>query len=52
VQGPAKFDSVGKNVVATTFIFQWQSSQFVQVLPLGSEGSTQIQLTKQPWLTG
>ena len=52
VQGPAKFDSVGKNVVATSFIFQWQSSQFVQVLPLGAAGSTQIQATKQPWLTG
>ena len=52
VQGPAKFDSVGQNVVATSFIFQWQSSQFVQVLPLGSAGSTQIQVTKQPWLTG
>jgi branched-chain amino acid transport system substrate-binding protein len=52
VQGPAKFDSVGKNVVATTFIFQWQSSQFVQVLPLAAAGSTQIQLTKQPWLSG
>jgi branched-chain amino acid transport system substrate-binding protein len=52
VQGPAKFDSVGKNIVATSFIFQWQSSQFVQVLPLGAAGSTQIQLTKQPWLNG
>ena len=52
VQGPAKFDSVGKNVVATSFIFQWQSSQFVQVLPVDAAGSTQIQATKQPWLTG
>ena len=52
VQGPAKFDSVGKNVVATSFIFQWQSSQFVQVLPLSAAGSTQIQVTKQAWLTG
>ena len=52
VQGPAKFDSVGKNVAAVTFIFQWQSSQFVQVLPLAAAGSTQIQVTKQPWLTG
>jgi branched-chain amino acid transport system substrate-binding protein len=52
VQGPAKFDSVGQNLVATTFIFQWQNSQFVQVLPLGSPGSTLIQAVKQPWLTG
>jgi len=52
VQGPAKFDSVGHNVVAAAFIFQWQSSQFVQVLPLDAAGSTQIQAIKQPWLTG
>ena len=52
VQGPVKFDGTGQNVVASTFIFQWQSSQFVQVLPLDAAGSTQIQAIKQPWLTG
>ena len=34
VQGPVKFNSVGENVVASKYIFQWQKgSKFVQVLP-------------------
>ena len=34
VQGPAKFNAVGQNVVAANFIFQWQTgAKFVQVLP-------------------
>jgi branched-chain amino acid transport system substrate-binding protein len=49
VQGPAKFGSFGENTVATSFIFQWQNGQFVQVLPTAATGSTAIDLTKQPW---
>ena len=53
VQGPAKFDSVGENTqsVTSSFIFQWQNSQLVQVLPVGAPGSAQILVTKQPWNT-
>lgn len=52
VQGPAKFGSSGENTVATSFIFQWQNGQFVQVLPTAATGSTAIDLTKQPWQLG
>ncbi|HEX5189305.1 MAG TPA: amino acid ABC transporter substrate-binding protein [Streptosporangiaceae bacterium] len=49
VQGPVKFDSLGRNGAATTFIFQWQNGKFVQVLPLGSAGSVPILNPKPAW---
>jgi branched-chain amino acid transport system substrate-binding protein len=51
VQGPVKFDSLGENGDAVSFIFQWQSSgsKFVQVLPVGQTGSVPIIATKPPW---
>jgi branched-chain amino acid transport system substrate-binding protein len=49
VQGPVKFDSLGRNAAATTFIFQWQNGKFVQVLPLGSAGSVNILNPKPAW---
>jgi branched-chain amino acid transport system substrate-binding protein len=49
VQGPVKFDSLGRNAAATTFIFQWQNGKFVQVLPLGSAGSVKIENPKPAW---
>jgi branched-chain amino acid transport system substrate-binding protein len=52
VQGPAKFDSVGQNLVATTFIFQWQNGRFLQVLPAAAAGSALIEPTKPAWLGG
>ena len=52
VQGPAKFDSVGENIAAKEFIFQWQNGQFLKVLPVGDPGSSPIFATKPPWLTG
>ena len=48
VQGPVKFDSVGENLAATAFVFQWQHGQFVQVLPAGA-GSSAIQYPKAAW---
>jgi branched-chain amino acid transport system substrate-binding protein len=48
VQGPVKFDSIGENLAATAFVFQWQHGQFVQVLPAGT-GSTAIQYPKTAW---
>jgi branched-chain amino acid transport system substrate-binding protein len=49
VQGPVKFDPLGRNAAATTFIFQWQNGKFVQVLPLGSAGSVAILNPKPAW---
>jgi branched-chain amino acid transport system substrate-binding protein len=49
VQGPVKFDSLGRNGQATTFIFQWQNGKYVQVLPTGAAGSVKIQNPKPPW---
>src|SRR6516162_710709 len=53
VQGPAKFNSVGENVVATHFIFQWQhGAKFVQVLPTSAQGSVAIVNPKPAWGQG
>jgi branched-chain amino acid transport system substrate-binding protein len=54
VQGPAKFSRNGTNVdsVGQSFIFQWQNSQFLQVLPVHSTGSARIEVNKPRWLTG
>jgi hypothetical protein len=49
VQGPVKFDSLGRNGAATTFIFQWQNGKYVQVLPLGTAGSVTILNPKPIW---
>ena len=51
VQGPVKFDSLGENGDAVSFIFQWQNigSKFVQVLPVGQSGSVPIIATKPNW---
>ena len=53
VQGPAKFNALGENVVAAHFIFQWQhGAQFVQVLPTGASGSVPIVNPKPAWGQG
>ena len=50
VQGPVKFNSVGENMVAQKFIFQWQAgSKFVQVLPSTASGSVPILNPKPNW---
>ena len=50
VQGPVKFNSVGENVVASKYIFQWQKgSKFVQVLPSSAAGSVAIVNPKPNW---
>ena len=50
VQGPVKFSSVGENVVAQKFIFQWQNGvKFVQVLPSSASGSVPIVNPKPAW---
>jgi len=53
VQGPAKFNAIGQNVVAAHFIFQWQTgSKFVQVLPTTASGSVPIVNPKPAWGQG
>ena len=42
VEGPVQFNSVGENVKAIAFVFQWQNGKFVQVLPIGAKGSVPI----------
>jgi len=49
VQGPVRFNSLGQNLVATAFIFQWQNGKFVQVLPVGAPGSVKIMVPKPHW---
>ena len=49
VQGPVKFDSLGRNGEATTYIFQWQNGKFVQVLPVAAAGSVKIVNPKPAW---
>jgi branched-chain amino acid transport system substrate-binding protein len=53
VQGPAKFNAIGQNVVAAHFIFQWQTgAKFVQVLPTTAQGSVAIVNPQPPWGQG
>ncbi|MBV9384463.1 MAG: amino acid ABC transporter substrate-binding protein [Streptosporangiaceae bacterium] len=49
VQGPVKFDSLGENGAAASFVFQWQRGNFKQVLPTGAAGSVSILATKPAW---
>jgi branched-chain amino acid transport system substrate-binding protein len=50
VQGPVKFDSLGENSAAATFVFEWQKNgtDFVQVLPTSDKASVPI-IKKAPW---
>jgi hypothetical protein len=52
VQGPVKFDALGENGAAAAFVFQWQGSDFNQVLPPGTNGSKSIIATKPAWKQG
>ncbi len=49
VQGPVQFNSLGENVKAIAFIFQWQNGKFVQVLPANAAGSVKILYPKPAW---
>lgn len=49
VLGPVKFNSLGENLSATAFIFQWQNGNFVQVLPTSDHGSVKIEYPKPHW---
>ena len=49
VQGPVKFNSLGENIKAIAFVFQWQDGKFVQVLPAAATGSVKIINPKPAW---
>ncbi len=49
VQGAVQFNSLGENVKALAFIFQWQNGKFVQVLPVGASGSVPVLYPKPNW---
>ena len=50
VQGPVKFDSLGRNSAAAAFVFQWQKdTTYKQVLPAGTAGSVPIINPKPNW---
>jgi branched-chain amino acid transport system substrate-binding protein len=49
VQGQVRFDALGENGAAATFVFQWQNGSFSQVLPTHTAGSVSILATKPPW---
>src|SRR5580692_1280199 len=51
IQGPVKFDALGKNSSAAAFTFQWQSAgtAFNQVLPTSATGSVAIINPKPNW---
>src|SRR3984957_2501388 len=49
VQGPVQFASDGENKAATPYVFQWQSGQLVDVLPLGVGQTKPILVVKTPW---
>ncbi len=50
VQGPVRFDSLGKNSAAAAFTFQWQKdTTFKQVLPEAAAGSVPVINPKPNW---
>ena len=49
VQGPVQFDAKGMNGAAAAFVFQWQKTNFVQVLPSTDPNSVKIQFPKANW---
>jgi branched-chain amino acid transport system substrate-binding protein len=49
VQGTVKFDSLGENADAASFVFQWQGAKYLQVLPAAQPGSVPIIANKPAW---
>jgi branched-chain amino acid transport system substrate-binding protein len=49
VQGSVQFNSLGQNVKAIAFIFQWQNGKFVQILPAAATGSVPVLYPKPNW---
>jgi branched-chain amino acid transport system substrate-binding protein len=49
VQGPVKFDSLGENIAAKAFTFQWQHGVYRQVLPTSDPRSKNPEYPKPDW---
>jgi hypothetical protein len=49
VQGAVKFNSLGENVAAKAFTFQWQHGKYIQVLPKGNKKSKKAEYPKRAW---
>jgi branched-chain amino acid transport system substrate-binding protein len=49
VQGAVKFNSLGENVAAKAFTFQWQHGKYIQVLPKGNKKSKKAEYPKTAW---
>jgi ABC-type branched-subunit amino acid transport system substrate-binding protein len=49
VQGPVKFDSLGENIAAKAFTFQWQHGKEVQILPPTDPNSVKPEFPKPSW---
>ncbi len=48
LQGPVKFSPDGQNVLATPYLFQWQSGQLIPVYPQ-SQAQDNLQFPKPAW---
>jgi branched-chain amino acid transport system substrate-binding protein len=51
-QGPVQFDQKGANIAQHGLIFQWQSGQFLPVLPANAAGTSHIVASKPQWGQG
>lgn len=48
IQGPAKFDSTGQNVLSVAYLFQWQSNALQAVFP-ASAATAKFEYPKANW---
>ena len=51
-QGPVQFNQKGANIAQHGLIFQWQSGQFLPVLPADAAGTSHIVASKPQWGQG
>ncbi len=51
-QGPVQFNQNGANIAQHGLIFQWQSGQFLPVLPANAAGTSHIVASKPQWGQG
>jgi branched-chain amino acid transport system substrate-binding protein len=49
VQGLVKFDDTGQNIVAQSYLFQWQNGNYVPVFPAGTAGGSNPEFPKPQW---
>ena len=49
VQGDVKFDETGQNIVANSYLFQWQNGKYIPVYPAGAVGGGTPEFPKPQW---